>query len=203
MFRNITRALGVFAAAGALALAGASAAGASTSAHPATFGCQNYQGGYCGDQVLPATGITPLAMDVYQGKSKVGNGVIVYPYSATDGAQDFIFKHFSGNADNSKTFEYAPNGIASGLCVSSPQVTAGTKLILRNCNEGPWQTFIPAGPNKFGNYQWSVEAGNPNLVITDSTSGLAGKQLALNYAVGSSYQEWAFTEGIPVAVRIK
>lgn len=185
----------------ALSLLGAQAASASTTTganRPATFGCQQYNNGFCGDQVLPATGNTPLAMDVFQGKPKVGNGVIVYPYSSTDGAQDFIFKHFSGNADNSKTFEYAPNGIPSGRCVSSPQVTAGTKLILRNCNEGPWQTFIPVGPNSFNNYEWYPEAGSPNLVITDSTSGLAGKQLALGFAVGSSYQNWAFTQGAPV-----
>lgn len=186
------------AALAAVALSVAGTTAASASVKPATYGCQQYQNSFCGDQVLPATGITPLAMDVFQGKAKVGNGVIVYPYSATDGAQDFVMRHFSGNPDNSKTFEYAPNGVNSGKCVSSPQVTAGTKLILRNCNEGPWQTFIPAGPNSFGNYTWSVEAGNPNLVITDSTSGLAGKQLALNYAVGSSYQEWAFTSGPPV-----
>jgi hypothetical protein len=198
MFNGFKRAVAVLAVAAAPLIGLAVASPASASVKPATFGCQNYQNGFCGDQVLPATGITPLAMDVYQGKAKVGNGVIVYPYSATDAAQDFIFKHFSGNPDNSKTFEYAPNGVNSGKCVSSPQVTAGTKLILRNCNEGPWQTFIPSGPNSFGNYTWSVEAGNPNLVITDSTSGLAGKQLALNYAVGSSYQEWAFTSGPPV-----
>jgi hypothetical protein len=181
----------------ALAVVGLPAA-ASASVHPATYGCQQYNNGYCGDQVLPATGVTPLAMDVFQGKVKVGNAVIVYPYSATDGAQDFVQKHFSGNPDNSKTFEYAPNGVPSGKCVSSPHTTAGTRLILRNCNEGPWQTFIPAGPNSFGNYTWSVEAGTPNLVITDAASGGPRTQLSLGFNTGSSYQEWAFTSGPPV-----
>jgi hypothetical protein len=180
-----------------LAIGGTSVASAGIK--PATFGCQNYTSHYCGDQVLPATGITPLAMDVFQGRPKVGNQVIVYPYSATDGAQDFIMRHFSGNPDNSKTFEYAPNGIGSGKCVSAPQVTAGTRLILRNCNEGPWQTFIPSGPNRFGNYTWSVEAGTPNVVITDPASGGPRTQLALGYNTGSSYQEWAFTSGPPVS----
>ena len=186
----------------AIGLAAASTVGATSASAkvtPDTFGCQNYTLHYCGDQVLPATGITPLGMDVFQGKPKVGNAIIVYPYSATDGAQDFIMRHFSGNPDNSKTFEYAPNGIGSGRCVSSPQIAAGTKLILRKCNEGPWQTFIPHGPNAFGNYQWSVEAGNPNLVITDPVSGTARTQLVLSYATGSSYQEWAFTSGPPVS----
>jgi hypothetical protein len=197
MFRKLTLGAAGFAAGFAvLALTALGTTAASASVVPGTFGCQ--QDGSCGDQVLPATGIPPLAMDVFQGKPKVGNAIIVWPYSSTDGAEDFIFKHFSGNADNSKTFEYAPNGVPSGRCVSSPQVTPGTKLILRNCNEGPWQTFIPVGPNTFGNYSWYPEAGSPNLVITDPGSGLARTQLALGFAVGSSYQEFAFTSGAPV-----
>jgi len=75
-------------------------------------------------------------------------GAIVAGWTATqaDPATHFIL--LPGTVPGAYKFEYAPDGAASGLCVSDPgggwvSDPLPDGLILTVCNIGPWQQFIP------------------------------------------------------------
>src|SRR6516165_1066571 len=98
--------------------------------------------GNWGDEVNPFGN----GFDVY-GQQQAVNAVIAgWTATKADPATHFI--RVPGTVPGAYRFEYAPNGVATGLSVSDPGYdAAGTGLkdglVLRPSNTGPWQQFIP------------------------------------------------------------
>jgi len=83
--------------------------------------------------------------DSYQQHDYAGALIAGWTATQADPATHFILN--SGTHPGAVQIEYAPNGSASGLCVSDPGGGWGSDplrdgLILANCNTGPWQQFI-------------------------------------------------------------
>jgi hypothetical protein len=75
-------------------------------------------------------------------------GAIVAGWTATQADPATHFIRLPGTVPGAYKFEYAPNGVASGLCVSDPGGGWASDplpdgLILTVSNNGPWQQFIP------------------------------------------------------------
>ena len=189
---KFTAAAATLALAGGMGLAGtmtASAAPTAPAARSATIGCQDYTGGYCGSQDLK---FGHYALDVKGQRATYGNTVILWTRSNTDPAQDFIFKNYnglSGTGGPDKTFEYAPNGRASGLCLSFPSETRGSGGVLRVCNESIWQTFSPIYVD--GTYVgWQNQASG--YVMEDGGFQNQGTQVDQWTYNGGDNQEWKY-----------
>jgi hypothetical protein len=98
--------------------------------------------GNYGDEVNPFGN----GFDVYQQHQAVNAIIAGWTATQADPATHFI--RLPGTVPGAYTFEYAPNGVATGLSVSDPGYdAAGTGLtnglVLRGSNNGPWQQFIP------------------------------------------------------------
>ena len=78
--------------------------------------------------------------DVFQQHLSVNTPIVSWPVSQHDPATHFLREAEGGNW----RFEYAPNGVGTGLCVSNP---GNDLLVLRGCNTGPWQQFSYVGSN--------------------------------------------------------
>ena len=101
-----------------------------------------YVPGNYGDMVNPFGN----GFDVYKQHQAVNAIVVGWTATKADPATHFI-RH-PGTIPGAYTFEYAPNGVGTGLSVSDPGYdAAGTGLtnglVLRGCNTGHWQQFIP------------------------------------------------------------
>ena len=75
-------------------------------------------------------------------------GAIIAGWTATQADPATHFIRLAGTVPGAYKFEYAPNGVASGLCVSDPGGGWASDplpdgLILTVSNNGPWQQFIP------------------------------------------------------------
>jgi hypothetical protein len=75
-------------------------------------------------------------------------GAIIAGWAATQNDRATHFSLNDGTHRGAFQFEYAPQGSASGLCVSDPGGGWSSDplpdgLILARCNTGPWQQFIP------------------------------------------------------------
>jgi peptidoglycan/xylan/chitin deacetylase (PgdA/CDA1 family) len=98
--------------------------------------------GSLGDEVNPFGN----GFDVY-GQHQAVNAIIAgWTATKADPATHFI--RLLGTVPGAYRFEYAPNGVATGLSVSDPGYdAAGTGLtdglVLRASNTGRWQQFIP------------------------------------------------------------
>jgi peptidoglycan/xylan/chitin deacetylase (PgdA/CDA1 family) len=84
--------------------------------------------------------------DVYGQRQAVNTVIAGWTATKADPATRFI--RVPGTVRGAYRFEYAPNGVATGLSVSEPGYdAAGTGLkdglVLRASNTGPWQQFIP------------------------------------------------------------
>lgn len=143
----------------------------------------------CGSQDLQ---YGKYALDVYQQNATYGNKIILWTRSNSDPAQDFIFRNYNGlggSGGPDKTFEYAPNGRASGLCVSFPSTGLGTGAVLRTCNEGIWQTFRPIAAG--GSYvAWQNLASG--YVAEDGAYGNQGTQIDQWVHNGGDNQNWKY-----------
>jgi hypothetical protein len=98
--------------------------------------------GNYGDEVNPFGN----GFDVYQQHLAVNAIIAGWTATQADPATHFI--RLNGTYSGAFQYEYAPYGTATGLCVSDPGYdAAGTGLtnglVLRGCNTGPWQQFIP------------------------------------------------------------
>jgi hypothetical protein len=92
-------------------------------------------------------------------------------------------------------FEYAPNGVASGLCVSDPGGGWATDpppdgLILAVCNNGPWQQFIPQANGTLKN----VATG---LVVSPNGTGAQLRGTAAATPWGGSRYTWTDYAHLP------
>jgi len=84
--------------------------------------------------------------DVFRQHEYAGARIVGWPASTSDPGTQFIQNN--GSHAGAYQFEYAPNGSASGLCVSDPGGGRPSDplrdgLVLVNCNSGPFQQFIP------------------------------------------------------------
>jgi hypothetical protein len=101
-----------------------------------------YTPGNYGDEVNPFGN----GFDVYQQHQYAG--AIIAGWTATKADPATHFLRLAGTYPGAVKFEYAPNGVATGLCVSDPGGGWASDplpdgLILTGCNNGPWQQFIP------------------------------------------------------------
>ncbi|MGH3189995.1 MAG: hypothetical protein ACRDOL_22570 [Streptosporangiaceae bacterium] len=158
----------IIAIAAAVAIAASAAAYAAIPAGASTPGCtQGVYAGYCGTQVSAEA--VPLAWDVYRTLAKAGNKIIAYPDNAGDEATDFIWLRYQDGS--SDIAEYAPQGVASNLCVTEPG--KGDGLVLEACTGDSNQQFTSAEEDT--GYTWTVKATGD--IVTDPAglrSQLAG-----------------------------
>jgi hypothetical protein len=172
-----------------MGLAGTTAASAAPAARSVTIGCAAYNSGFCGSEQLKFGHYT---LDVKGQHATYGNKVILWTKSNTDPAQDFIAKNYNGLSTSGgpdKTFEYAPNGVPSGLCLSFPSETRGSGAVLRNCNQSIWQTFKPVYVD--GTYVgWKNQASG--YAMEDGAFGNQGTQVDQWTWNGGDNQDWRF-----------
>jgi hypothetical protein len=180
----------VTAVSGFLAVAAATAASAGNpGAKPnSSYGCRNYDNGYCSSQVFEAP--ANLAFAVKNGVAKQNQPVIAWTYSTSDSRLDFDARNISGLTGSSGgpavTFQYAPHGQRSGYCIGDISNAAGQKLVLRHCNGSGWQDFLPAASPDGVGVVW-VNA-NSGKAITDPGYGGAGTQLTATWVSGNDNQ---------------
>ena len=98
--------------------------------------------GSLGDEVNPFGN----GFDVFGQRQAVNAVIVGWTATKADPATHFI--RLPGTVPGAYRFEYAPNGVGTGLFVSEPGFdAAGTGLkdglVLRASNNGPWQQFIP------------------------------------------------------------
>ncbi len=98
--------------------------------------------GSLGDEVNPFGN----GFDVFGQRQAVNAVIVGWTATKADPATHFI--RLPGTVPGAYRFEYAPNGVGTGLSVSDPGYdAAGTGLkdglVLRPSNSGPWQQFIP------------------------------------------------------------
>ncbi len=151
-------------------------------AFASTPGCTNgVYTGYCGTQTNHAS--LPLSWNVRGNVAAVNAQIIGWPNSDFNRGLDFFQFSYAGGTP--KIFEYAPNGIASNLCVSQPLPNAG--LVLRVCNGSPWQRFVAkAAPSGF---TWTNVA--TGRVVTSGGRGVQLRGVPAPATPGPN-QEWDF-----------
>jgi hypothetical protein len=129
------------------------------------------------------------AWDVLKQRAVANQPVIAYPLGKGDAAQDFIFRQRTGNPAE-REVQYAPNGVASGLCMSDPGggVSGDSRdgLILRACNGSAFQQFIFTQVGSSGNdAQWTNVA--THRVVQPEGTGNQMATVAAPVTVAGSY----------------
>ena len=153
------------------------------------FGRVVTQPGNYGDMVNPFGN----GFDVFQQHQYPG--AIVAGWTATKADQATHFIRVPGTVPGAYKFEYAPNGVASGLCISDPGGGWASDplpdgLILTVSNNGPWQQFIPQANGTLKN----VATG---LVVSPNGTGaqLRGTSAATSW--GGSVYSWTDYAHLP------
>ncbi len=131
--------------------------------------------------------------DAYQQHDYAGAIVAGWPATQSDPATSFILN--AGTHSGAYQFEYAPNGTASGLCVSDPAGGWGSDplrdgLILTNCNTGPFQQFIPQSNGTLKNLDTGLYV-NPD----GKGAQLRGGSTATTW--GGSVYNWTTSSSLP------
>jgi hypothetical protein len=131
--------------------------------------------------------------DVYRQHDYAGAIIAGWPATQSDPATHFLMNN--GTHGGAFQFEYAPNGTASGLCVSDPGGGWGSDplrdgLILTNCNTGPWQQFVPQSDGTLVNLATGLTV-NPD----GKGAQLRGESSATSWG-GSSYT-WTSETSLP------
>jgi hypothetical protein len=124
------------------------------------FGHAVVQQGNFGDEV----NVFGNGFDVFRQHQAVNAIIAGWTATKADPATHFIRHH--GTVSGAFMFEYAPHGSGTGLCVSDPGFdAAGTGLkdglVLRGCNIGPWQQFVPQSNGTLKNVATGLFV-NPN-----------------------------------------
>jgi len=101
-----------------------------------------YVPGSYGDEVNPFGN----GFDVFHQRQAVNTMIVGWTATKADPATHFLME--KGTLAGAVRFEYAPHGVATGLCVSDPGFdAAGTGLkdglVLRSASNGPWQQWYP------------------------------------------------------------
>lgn len=196
-------------AAATVGLAGAGPARAATSA------C----GSGCTDAFPQQTG--PLDAAAIQGvTAQVGQDIILFP-AAPDAAEDFTFLPVGTAAelytagivgpavgltwpsDNAYEYEYAPDGIASGLCTGLAVTAAnGTPVTLQPCGVTSRTLWITLSIDTIGGYQPLINGSDtvteaPYVLTAGAVGGvLTTQQLYLVAGTFARTQMWQNITGV-------
>ena len=138
--------------------------------------------GNLGDEVNPFGN----GFDVSRQHQAVNAIIVGWTATKADPATHFI--RLPGTVPGAYRFEYAPNGVATGLSVSDPGYdAAGTGLkdglVLRASNNGPWQQFIPQPNGKLKN----VATG---LIVSPNGTGAQLRGTTAPSPWGGSVYTW-------------
>ena len=131
--------------------------------------------------------------DSYRQHDYAGALIVGWTATQADPATHFILN--SGTHSGAVQIEYAPNGSASGLCVSDPGGGWGSDplrdgLILANCNTGPWQQFIRQSDGTLKNVATGL------YVNPDGTGAqLRGESSSVSW--GGSVYTWTGESSLP------
>ena len=122
--------------------------------------------------------------DSYRQHDYAGAIIVGWTATSSDPATHFLMN--SGTTSGYYQFEYAPSGSGAGLCVSDPGGGWGSDplrdgLILANCNNGPFQQFLPQSDGTLKNLA-------TGLIVNPAGKGgqLRGGSSAVGWG-GSSY----------------
>jgi hypothetical protein len=131
--------------------------------------------------------------DVYQQHEYAGAIIAGWTATQADPATHFILNN--GTHSGAVQLEYAPNGSASGLCVSDPGGGWGSDplpdgLILANCNTGPWQQFIRQSDGTLKN----VATG---LYVNPDGSGAQLRGESSTVSWGGAVYTWTAETSLP------
>lgn len=215
-FRTIIAAGAILAGSAAVSLAG-------SPAHASTASCDAVlPHGTCASWQSEVPGRPDL--DVLGGGAVSGNSLIVYKQSSTDKAEDFRVINVNAAATSKYTvnhtmvgghdftagvtlaptssvmIEFSPNGVPSGLCVSTVNPDGFAAAQLRGCSNGssqfnPFQTFTSAAAAGDGTFVQFHEVIN-NLAMTnpknDGSIGSVGNRVHVTFTTyhGFTGQLW-------------
>jgi len=131
--------------------------------------------------------------DVFQQHQAVNAIIAGWTATRADPATHFI-RH-NGTVSGAYQYEYAPHGSGTGLCVSDPGYdAAGTGLtnglVLRGCNTGGWQQFIPQSNSTLRN----VATG---LVVSPNGTGAQLRGTTHPASWGGSFYKWTDFAHLP------
>jgi hypothetical protein len=131
--------------------------------------------------------------DVYQQHQYPGAIIAGWTATQADPATHFI--RLPGTVPGAYKFEYAPNGVASGLCMSDPGGGWATDplpdgLVLAVSNNGPWQQFIPQPNGTLKN----VATG---LVVSPNGTGAQLRGTTAPTPWGGSVYTWTDYSHLP------
>jgi hypothetical protein len=145
--------------------------------------------GNFGDEVNPFGN----GFDVFQQHQAVNAIIAGWTATKADPATHFI--RLSGTVAGAFRFEYAPRGAGTGLCVSDPGFdAAGTGLmnglVLRGCNTGPWQQFVPQSNGTLKN----VATG---LFVNPNGTGAQLRGATAPVSWGGSHYTWTDFAHLP------
>jgi hypothetical protein len=148
-----------------------------------------YVPGNYGDMVNPFGN----GFDVYQQHQYPGAIIAGWTATQADPATHFI--RLPGTVPGAYKFEYAPSGVASGLCVSDPGGGWASDpmrdgLILTPSNNGPWQQFIPQPNGTLRN----VATG---LIVSPNGTGAQLRGTAAATPWGGSVYTWTDYAHLP------
>lgn len=199
--RGLTAAAATAVAVGGLAL----------SAQAATPQCTAVALAGCGSWNAEVPNLPDL--DVYGGGATSGNALIMFTRSNHDKAEDFAIINVTSTAVNkypgtgpaappahSVAIEYAPFGVASGLCVSTVNPNGFTAVQLRTCSNNltqfnPFQTFVSQAAVGDGTFVSFLEVIH-GLALTDPRNsgsiGVVGHRVHVitRTYTGTSGQLW-------------
>jgi hypothetical protein len=160
--------------------------------------------GSCGDQVNTYGN----GWDVKWQLARVNEPIIAYPdFSGStqitnDPATDFYTVNTTPANSDERVFEYAPNGVKSGLCVSDPVggVAGDSRdgLVLRVCNGSKFQQFTGLGNTQnTAGLQWKNLASG-QIVQPNGTSAQLSTVATVANRTGS-YWGWNSPGVVPGA----
>jgi hypothetical protein len=148
-----------------------------------------YVPGNYGDEVNPFGN----GFDVYRQHQAVNTMIVGWTATQADPATHFIRE--PGTLSGAVRFEYAPNGVATGLCVSDPGFdAAGTGLkdglVLRSASTGPWQQWYPQANGTLRN-------AATGLVVSPNGTGAQLRGTASASPWGGSVYTWTDYAHLP------
>jgi hypothetical protein len=168
-------------------------------ASAATPSCSSY----CG-QLFSQKYETHYVVDVYQAKAKAGQPVILFQTSNSDPAEDLTFNdlgtvdsfyrshrhlvspQFDHAFPNEEAFEveYAPYGLNSNFCLSTPGQTARADddITLQSCGATAGSIFAADSDHAVRDYH---SQGNEDVPLVSGATTQFSNPLVLNYPAGN------------------
>jgi hypothetical protein len=145
--------------------------------------------GSYGDEVNPFGN----GFDVYRQRAAINTMIIGWTATKADPATHFIREQ--GTLRGAVRFEYAPHGVATGLCVSDPGYdAAGTGLthglVLRSANTGAWQQWYPQANGTLRN-------AATGLIVSPNGTGAQLRGTASASPWGGSVYTWTDYAHLP------